>query len=445
MKETLFMKNSIYPRLISYFLIWSIYLLFMSAYAPLGTDWLTWHFQRIYNFSEYLSVNGYFSSFGFSIWSKCQDCSLISDNWTNKIYLSQVIFSYFPYVLINDFLGIDNLRLYGHLIDKSIIFLTGCLVSELLIKLSKKKNNQIHSFIKAVICFIFFIVNPWTYKMLLVNWVHIFFLAFFLVGILMFSIKKNKLGLFSFFIAGCFDYQSAAGVAVFYILLLAIFSLQNKQYLNKEYFPKIVDNKLMNYNIIISLLLPVIIYLILRIVASNELQMTSGSSILTRIGISGNDIHNGGLLGTIQFLGGNRITQCLINFDPQIDLMNFSKSIYVYNCILSTLSMFIVSLVSIVGLFFLSKSESEFFKIIIFPISFLFLSYIFILQQSSSVHLMGYSYFFSVLFSVGVTTIIFKILKKYNFSLISIFLATPITLGVIILCIRVSMLTGING
>ena len=261
----------------------------------------------------------------------------------------------------------------------------------------------------------------------------------------MFSIKQNKLGLFSFFIAGCFDYQSAAGVALFYILLLAVFSLQNKQYLNKEYFPKIVDNKLINYNIITSLLLPVIIYLILRIVASNELQMTDGSSILTRIGISGNDIHNGGLLGTIQFLGGNRITQCLINFDPQIDLMNFSKSIYVYNCILSTISMFIVSLVSIVGLFFLSKREGVFFKIIVFPILFLFLSYIFILQQSSSVHLMGYSYFFSVLFSVGITAIIFEILEKYNFSLISIFLATPITLGVILLCIRVSMLTGFNG
>ena len=173
--------------------------------------------------------------------------------------------------------------------------------------------------------------------------------------------------------------------------------------------------------------------------------MTSGSSILKRIGISGNDIHNGGLFGTIQFLGGNRITQCLVNFDPQIDLRDFSKSIYVYNCILSTISMFIVSLVSILGLFFLSKTEGVFFKIIIFPISFLFLSYIFILQQSSSTHLMGYSYFFSTLFSVGITTLIIKILEKFNFSLISIFLAIPVTLGVILLCIRVSMLTGING
>ena len=417
----------------------------MSAYAPLGTDWLSWHFQRIYNLSEYLQINGYFSNFGFSIWSKCQDCSLSSDNWINRIYLSINIFSHSPYVLINNFFGSNNLKLYGHLVDKSIIFFTGCLISELLIMLSTKKSNKSYDFIKAVLCFIFFIVNPWTYKMIIANWWIIFFLIFFLLGILMFSIKKNKLGLFSFFIAGCFDYQSATLIAFFYILLLAVFSFQNKQYLNKKYFPKIVGNKLINYNIIISLLLPVIIYFILRLAASSELQMSAGSSILTRIGISGNDIHNGGLLGSLQFLAGNRITQCLTNFDPQIDLMNFSKSIYVYNCILSSLSMLIVSLVSIGGLFFLNKSDSSFLRLIIFPVSFLFLSYIFLLQQSSSAHLMGYSYFFSVLFSIGITALIFKVLEKYNFSLISIFLIMPISMGIILLCIRVSMLTGING
>ena len=417
----------------------------MSTYAPLGAEWLPWHSQRIFNFSEYLNLNGYLSNYGFSIWSTCQDCSLNSEFWKNKIYLSSSFFSFFPYVLINDFFGSINLKLHGHLIDKSIIFLTGCLISELLIRLSKKKNNQIYNFIKTIICFIFFIVNPWTYKMLIANWIHIFFLTFFLLGILMFLIEKNKLALSSFFLAGCFDYQSSFGVAFFYISLMIIFNFKNKQYLNKEYFPIITDNKWINYNIIISLMLPVVIFFVLRFIAGSDLEFSGGSSILTRVGISGNDIHNGGLLGTIQFLGGNRITQCLMNFDPQIDLMNFSKSIYVYNCILSTISMFIVSLVSILGLFFLSKTEGVFFKIIIFPISFLFLSYIFILQQSSSTHLMGYSYFFSTLFSVGITTLIIKILEKFNFSLISIFLAIPVTLGVILLCIRVSMLTGING
>ena len=106
--------------------------------------------------------------------------------------------------------------------------------------------------------------------------------------------------------------------------------------------------------------------------------------------------------------------------------------------------MLLISLISIFGLFILYKKNNVFYKIVILPITFLFLSYTFVLQQSSSVHLMGYSYFFSVLFSLGITSFIYKILERYNFSATSIIVAVPSTLGIILLCIRVSMLTGIN-
>ena len=87
-------NKQMYLRLTACILIWQIYIQFMSVYAPLGTEWLSWHSQRIYNFSEYLNLNGYFSSYGFSIWSTCQDCSLKSELWTNKIYLSSSFFSF---------------------------------------------------------------------------------------------------------------------------------------------------------------------------------------------------------------------------------------------------------------------------------------------------------------------------------------------------------------
>ena len=437
--------KQMYLRLTACILIWQIYIQFMSVYAPLGTEWLSWHSQRIYNFSEYLNLNGYFSSYGFSIWSTCQDCSLKSELWTNKIYLSSGFFSYLPYLIINNYFGGDSLKIYGPLFDKTIIFFTGFLIAELLIKLSKNKFSSINLFVKSVLCFTLFIVSPWTYKMLINSWMNIFFLLFFLIGIFMFINKKINLGLLFFFIAGLSDYQSSAGLAFFYFSLVILFYYKKKQSLRKNYFPTLKNDKLLDYKVICSLALPVLIYFSRLLIAGNEIEINNGPELLTRMGISGNDIHNGSLLGALQFLGGNRITQCLTDFDIKIDLMNFSKSIYVYNCILSTLSMFFVSLVSIIGLFFLNKSDDVFFKLIIFPISFLFLSYTFILQQSSSVHLMGYSYFFSVLFSVGITAVIFKILEKYNFSLISIFLITPISLGIILLCIRVSMLTGING
>ena len=114
MKKIKLMVQTFYLRLILYFFIWQIYLIFMSNYSPLGTDWLNWHAQRIFNFSEYLNLNGFFSSYGFSIWSSCDDCSLNSENWKDNVYLSLSFFSHLPHVVINKFFGEINLKLYGH-------------------------------------------------------------------------------------------------------------------------------------------------------------------------------------------------------------------------------------------------------------------------------------------------------------------------------------------
>jgi hypothetical protein len=440
------MLKKTYFRLIIYLSIWQLYLIFMQSHAPLGTDWLPGYFQRIYYFSEYLKLNGYFSNYGFSIWSFCKDCSLDPEQWSNKIYLSSHFFFQLPYIFINHYFGAENLKLYGHLVDKIVIFITGILISELLIKLQKNKKET-RNFCKAILCFIFFIINPWTYKMIIAHWSIIFFIVFYLSGILLFLNKRQNIGLLLLFISGLFDYQSSAGTGVFYIMILAILYINKRQNLIKNYFPNMVGSILLSYKIIFSLFMPVFFYFFLKFIAASGIEAGTGegSSILTRIGISGNDTHNGGLLGALQFLGGNRITQCIVGSNQGLDINNLSRSIFLYNCILSTLSMFLISLVSIFGLFIFYKNHNSFFKLIIFPLLFLLLSYLFLLQQSSSVHLMGYSYFFSIIFSVGITAAIFKVLEKYNFSVIAVILSTPVAIGIMLLCIRVSMLTGING
>jgi len=86
------MIKKIYFRFFIYLIIWQLYLFFMSNNSPLGTEWLPWHYQRLFNFSEYLKLNGYFSNFGFSIWSFCENCNLNFENWTDKIYLSYTFF-----------------------------------------------------------------------------------------------------------------------------------------------------------------------------------------------------------------------------------------------------------------------------------------------------------------------------------------------------------------
>ncbi len=177
----------------------------------------------------------------------------------------------------------------------------------------------------------------------------------------------------------------------------------------------------------------------------NVVDTYTGASLLERIGISGIDIHNGGIIGALQFLGGNRITQCLSNFDYNLSLISIEDKIIIFNCTLSILSMAIISLFSIVGLFSFFRTNKRLFNKIILPLFFLLLSYTLILQQSSSVHLMGYSYFFSIIFSIGLTSFIFNILKIYNFSVTSVVLSVPVIFALIFVCLRVSMLTGING
>ena len=438
------MSNLFLIRFTFYFLFFLTYIFFMSSYAPLGIEWLPWHSQRIYNFSEFLALNGYFSNYGFSIWNKCESCSSDPENWKDRIYLSIPIFSNIFYVVFNDLFGGNNLKQYGHVIDKTIIFLTGIIFAEIYQHFSNKKISNLRLFLKSSIIFTFFIINPWTYKMILGAWANIYFPIFFLLGFLFFLKNNYTFGLLFFFLAGLFDYQSSAGLAFYYILLTTIFFFKKEKQLKTSYFPTNVISDRAEYKIIFSLLISVFIYLILRLIAMNEMETTVGTSILTRIGISGDDFHNGGLLGSLQFLGGNRITACLIDFDLK-NISDMSKSIKVYNCILSITSMVFLSILSVIGLFFLKSDNNLLYNSIILPILFILLSYTFILQQSSSVHLMGYSYFFSFIFSIGITSIIFRYLEKFKFSIPVIILTIPVLFGIIFLCIRVSMLTGVNG
>ena len=78
----------------------------------------------------------------------------------------------------------------------------------------------------------------------------------------------------------------------------------------------------------------------------------SGSDLFLRIGISGDDAHNGGLLGSIQFLAGNRISQC-VNVPILSSLSeDLNTKILIFNCILSLSGMLLISIVSILGFIF---------------------------------------------------------------------------------------------
>ena len=336
-------------RLTSYFATWFAYLFFMSSQAPLGIGWLPWHLQRIYNAVEYLKLNGYLSSYGFSIWSKCQNCSLEATEWVDKIYLSANSLVLSPYLIINHFWGMDALQLYGPIMDRLVILITAIVAAELIIK-CVKSHSTIPAYFVGVAYFTLFITSPWTYKMLLSAWSEVYFLMFLLLGFLAFMNFKNRIGYLLFFMAGVFHYQWAIAVSIFYLLVIVIPLLTKHYDGGVNYFPPLSRENSGKIKIIASLLIPAIGLVIFRLLVQQDIGAVAGSSLFTRIGVSGDDIHNGGLLGALQFLGGNRITHCIADYSSVNLSGNLFEGILIYNCMLSIGSMIILSLLAIIGI-----------------------------------------------------------------------------------------------
>jgi hypothetical protein len=430
-------------RLGSYLTIWISYLIFMAGHAPRGIDWLSWHLQRIYNAVQYVKVNGYFSSYGFSIWSSCQDCGLSFSEWADKIYVSSSVFKLLPYLFINEFWGFEALKVYGPLIDKLVIFMAALAAAELII-ICVHKYSALPIYFLGVASFALFVTAPWTYRMLLSAWNEIYFLAFFLLGLMQLAHDRTKTGLTMLFLAGFFHNQWALAVAGFYGLLFVGFRYVLRDELAKQYLPGYSRTVGGMLSIGFVLVVTVPFDGILRWLALTNMEIVSGSSLLFRMGISGDDNHNGGLLGALQFLGGNRITVCLADYGNGFLSNNLTNAITRYNCFLSIGGMVLCSIFAIIGLIILLKKSAP-AKWIVFPLFYALLLFITILQQSLSVHLMGYSYIFSFLFAAGMTSLMVFFTQFISSASLKIVLSIPCLLGISFLAIRVSMLTGANG
>jgi hypothetical protein len=434
--------RALLTRLTAYFLIGASYIYYLSIFAPLGTDWLDWHAQRIFNAVEYVRLNGYFSSFGFSIWSSCVDCSYQLTEWIDKIYLSTTIFPLSPYILINHFGGKEALFFYGPLLVQMVIVITGVLIAEIGAKLLK---SSFPNFIVSIAIFILFLSSPWVYKMLIAGWSEVFFIFFLLIGLLHLHFKKSNWALLFFFLAGLFNYIWGTFVGIFYLAILILPNFIQNQSALSLYLPSIFSgSKFKRLLVPSALILPLILQSCLRFYASINLSATSGSSMLERLGVSGQDPHNGGILGALQFLAGNRVSTCIPNSSLAIIPENLNNSIFIFNCSLSLLGMTIISLLSIIGMSLLLNNNHNARKIFV-PIIFAFFVFIMVFQQALSVHLMGFSYPFAIFFALGIASLINYSSKYFSSLALNIIFAAPLVVGLILLSTRVSFLTGLNG
>jgi hypothetical protein len=430
--------REIWPRLIGYLAIECLYVAFMANHAPQGVKWAAFHGQRIFNAIEYLRLNGYLSAYGYSVWTSCIDCDLKLDSWKENIYISFSALKLWPYILFNEFGGKGFLFSYGHVIDKIVLGTTSALLCELILK-ETRYRSRISRFWLGSALFLLFATAPWTYKMMIAAWPEIWFVLFACMAYHALLSEKFFAAGVAFFVACVMHYQwgVVAGTAILITSALA------KKFSEDELFGKYIPmfpKKMLGATISFGLAaIAAMQEIVLRAYVKTQLGSTDGSTLLFRIGISGEDIHNGGILGALQFLGGIRITNCLKGFEEGISALTLDAKIATFNCGLSVAGTALVSVIAVFGLtpFFRIYQNIRPFFFLATLCTVVFLS---ILQQSASAHLLGYSYVFSLIFVAGAAGLIEGFYRRSNSDTISIVALTPLVLAVGILFVHISML-----
>ena len=191
---------------------------------------------------------------------------------------------------------------------------------------------------------------------------------------------------------------------------------------------------------------PAFVHLGLRaLYTASSGQVGQGSSLLFRIGVSGDDIHNGGIVGALQFLGGVRVSQCISMLGADgLQGSSLMSKISAFNCSLSILGMFLLSALSVLGVIWLLRTKPA-SRTLLFPVAMILLITVSVLQQSFSVHLLGHSYPFALLFACGLVGLCLKGAEVIQSRSLSLIVFTPIVVACVLMSIRVSMLSEVPG
>ncbi|NDH69362.1 MAG: hypothetical protein EBY22_15975 [Gammaproteobacteria bacterium] len=344
---------------------------------------------------------------------------------------------------MNELGGKASFFSYGHLIDKFVLGATSILLSELILKETTFHSRISRFWLGSAVCLLF-LSAPWTYKMMIAAWMEIWFVLFAIMAFHSLLSEKYVRSTALYFVACVMHYQwgVVTALVVFFTSLLAIqFS---EQYIFGKFIPKFPKKKLGAAIVFGCSLVAAMQEILLRVYVKSQLTSADGSSLLFRIGISGDDVHNGGILGSLQFLGGIRITNCLKGADGGIPGLTLNEKISLFNCGLSVVGTAMISIISVFGLILLFKIYRS-----IRPFFFIAMSsmivFVCILQQSLSVHLLGYSYVFSLLFVGGIVGLVEGFYEKSTSNALSLVVLTPIVFAISILSIHISMLEKITG
>jgi hypothetical protein len=429
-------------RLSLYVLISSCYWAFMRAYAPLGIAWRPFHAHRVFNAVNHMVNASPLLSYGFTSWNDLHEVAkTISLGQPVEVYLVSPLSYWIQAALVSANPAIDLSRV-GVIGDYLLICCVAALSAEIAFQLIRP-HDAIFSLFLPLSAFALFLISPWSYRMMLAPWNEVSWLLFYLITIQFFLLNRQRLGLFLLLVAGFYQWQWSIFVFLFYgIIYVVDLTLDRKVIL--ALLPPGLQSSRGALQLMAVTLFPAIVAFSQGLTASfSSLHIKhSGSSLLFRIGIdSFSNIHHGGILAAMQFLGGNRVSLC---FQAQT-AMTATNKIAVFNCMASIAGLFVLSLIAIIGYIWLCLSERR-YRWITLPALWVFSSFFLLFQQSYAVHLQGYSFVFAFIFAVGFIFLLVQIRKIIGAppALAALF-CLPLVMGVLINFVRVSYITGVNG
>ena len=445
-------KKSFFLRVFFYVLVSFVYFYFMSKNAPLGIDWRPLHQERVLNATNNILNFTNLIKHGYTTY--LSPAQLESGLNSNKIFSFYAVHvqSYLHFVAAKLIGGEKLVINLGQYLDKFAIISSAVISAELARKFFPKIpsiNGEIISFS----VFSLFISSPWSYRMSLAAWLEVYVLFFFLISFLFFLNKRKFLGFLFIFLASFSQYPWGVLFFIIYfsIIFLSFISQNTKSI--QLFLPPGINTPREKLFLLLSCISPCIIFIIQGLIftINNPELSIANSTPLYRIGINSlSNIHHGGWLSSLQFLGGNRITLCLESFsqisslNQLITLDSIRRSIFIFNCVLSIFGMYLLSIISLIGFINLHK-DIKAIRFISFPLCTSIFTFALLFQQSFAVHLQGYSFIFSFIFALGIVYIAIKLLSKYGLKYYSIIIFSPIIMSIIISNIRISYITGING
>ena len=315
-------------------------------------------------------------------------------------------------------------------------------------------------------CFAISATSVFSYRMILSTWHDTFCLFFALTSTLLLIYERKKLALIALTLAFLNQYHWCI---IYSTLVAPVITLNHLKIISEtqiqELFPPILSSKNERYSLLVPIFIPLSLIGLQKIALSLQGFSSTNSNALHRIGIdTASNIFHGGLAGSLQFLGGIRISLCVQNdFLKSLNLETVRSAItgsvsayslqqiFSFNCILAIVSSLLISIASLFGFIFMMKynPRTRWFAI---PILYsLVFTYSF-LQQSTSTHLQGRSLLFILFMGQGLCYLLFNfkipaLAKNSNLKLefLRNIFALPICAGIIINSIRLSLLLGVNG